>query len=296
MLDIILDTVIDALKILPFLFLAYLLMEYIEHKTTKKSQEAIKKAGRIGPFIGGILGVIPQCGFSVAATNFYAARIISLGTLFAVYLSTSDEMLPIMLSEAVPLQTIASILLVKFAIGVIAGFVIDGVVSIFSKKKEQEGKEEDHAMHIEEMCDHDHCDCEKGGILKSAIKHTLQILMFIVLLSFILNIVIAIIGEETLAGITSNQPILGPILACLIGLIPNCASSVLLTQLWLENMINVSTMIGGLLVNAGVGLLVLFRVNKKVKENFAIVFLLYLIGFISAIGLNAIGLNQWIIR
>lgn len=296
MLDIILDTVIDALKILPFLFLAYLLMEYIEHKTTKKSQEAIKKAGRIGPFIGGILGVIPQCGLSVAATNFYAARIISLGTLFAVYLSTSDEMLPIMLSEAVPLQTIASILLVKFAIGVIAGFIIDGVISLFSRKKEQEGKEEDHAMHIEEMCDHDHCDCEKGGILKSAIKHTLQILMFIVLLSFILNIVIAIIGEETLAGIISNQPILGPILACLIGLIPNCASSVILTQLWLENMINVSTMIGGLLVNAGVGLLVLFRVNKKVKENFAIVFLLYLIGFISAIGLNAIGLNQWIIR
>ena len=231
MLDIILDTVIDALKILPFLFLAYLLMEYIEHKTTKKSQEAIKKAGRIGPFIGGILGVIPQCGFSVAATNFYAARIISLGTLFAVYLSTSDEMLPILLSEAVPLQTIASILLVKFAIGVIAGFIIDGVISLFSKKKEQEGKEEDHAMHIEEMCDHDHCDCEKGDILKSAVKHTLQILLFIVLLSFILNIVIAIIGEETLAGIISNQPILGPILACLIGLIPNCAYSVILTQL-----------------------------------------------------------------
>lgn len=136
MLDVILDTVMDAVKILPFLFLAYLLMEYIEHKTTKKSQKMIQKAGKVGPLIGGLLGVIPQCGFSVAATNFYAARIISLGTLIAVYLSTSDEMLPILLSEAVPITTILAILGIKLGIGIVAGFIIDGVGHFIRKKAE----------------------------------------------------------------------------------------------------------------------------------------------------------------
>ncbi len=289
MLDVILDTVMDAVKILPFLFLAYLLMEYIEHKTTKKSQKMIQKAGKVGPLIGGLLGVIPQCGFSVAATNFYAARIISLGTLIAVYLSTSDEMLPILLSEAVPITTILAILGIKLGIGIVAGFIIDGV-GHFIRKKSGEPLEE--GIHIEEMCDHDHCDCKEEGILKSAIKHTLGILFFLFVISLILNGLIAWIGQETLAGVISNQPILGPILACLIGLIPNCASSVVLTQLWLGDIIPLTTMIGGLLVNAGVGLLVLFRVNKGVKKNIGILVLLYFLGFISTMLLGMSPINQ----
>lgn len=289
MLDVILDTVMDAVKILPFLFLAYLLMEYIEHKTTKKSQKMIQKAGKVGPLIGGLLGVIPQCGFSVAATNFYAARIISLGTLIAVYLSTSDEMLPILLSEAVPITTILAILGIKLGIGIVAGFIIDGV-GHFIRKKSGEPLEE--GIHIEEMCDHDHCDCKEEGILKSAIKHTLGILFFLFVISLILNGLIAWIGQETLAGVISNQPILGPILACLIGLIPNCASSVVLTQLWLGDIIPLTTMIGGLLVNAGVGLLVLFRVNKGLKKNIGILVLLYFLGFVSALLLGLTPINQ----
>lgn len=294
MLDVILDTLIDALKILPFLFLAYLLMEYIEHKTTKKSQEIIQKADKIGPLIGGLLGVIPQCGFSVAATNFYAVRIISLGTLIAVYLSTSDEMLPILLSEAVPVTTILGILAIKLVIGIIAGFIIDGVGHLIHKKKN--GEEVDEEIHIEEMCDHDHCDCKEEGIFKSAVKHTLSILFFIFLVSLILNGLIAWIGEETLASVLYNQPVLGPILACLIGMIPNCASSVVLTKLWLENIIPLSTMIGGLLVNAGVGLLVLFRVNKGVKKNISILALLYFLGFLSAMLLSILPLSQWLVH
>lgn len=289
MLEVILDTVMDAVKILPFLFLAYLLMEYIEHKTTKKSQKMIQKAGKVGPLIGGLLGVIPQCGFSVAATNFYAARIISLGTLIAVYLSTSDEMLPILLSEAVPITTILAILGIKLGIGIVAGFIIDGV-GHFIRKKSGEPLEE--GIHIEEMCDHDHCDCKEEGILKSAIKHTLGILFFLFVISLILNGLIAWIGQETLAGVISNQPILGPILACLIGLIPNCASSVVLTQLWLGDIIPLTTMIGGLLVNAGVGLLVLFRVNKGLKKNIGILVLLYFLGFISTMLLGMLPINQ----
>jgi len=293
MLDVILDTVIDTLKILPFLFLAYLLMEYIEHKTTKKSQEMIQKAGKIGPMIGGLLGVIPQCGFSVAATNFYAVRIISLGTLMAVYLSTSDEMLPILLSEAVPISTILGILGIKLIIGIVAGFIVDGIAHLIHKKKGEKAEEE---MHIEEMCDHDHCDCKEDGILKSAIKHTLSILFFLFLVSLILNGLIGWIGEDALAGMVYHQPILGPVLAGLIGLIPNCASSVVLTQLWLENIISLSTMIGGLLVNAGVGLLVLFRVNKGVKKNIGILVLLYFLGFVSAMLLNLLPIDTWLIH
>lgn len=289
MLDVILDTVMDAVKILPFLFLAYLLMEYIEHKTTKKSQKMIQKAGKVGPLIGGLLGVIPQCGFSVAATNFYAARIISLGTLIAVYLSTSDEMLPILLSEAVPITTILAILGIKLGIGIVAGFIIDGVGHFIRKKS---GEPVEEGIHIEEMCDHDHCDCKEEGILKSAIKHTLGILFFLFVISLILNGLIAWIGQETLAGVISNQPILGPILACLIGLIPNCASSVVLTQLWLGDIIPLTTMIGGLLVNAGVGLLVLFRVNKGLKKNIGILVLLYFLGFVSALLLGLTPINQ----
>lgn len=291
MLDVVIETVIDTLKIIPFLFLAYLVMEYIEHKMTEKSQQVIKKAGKIGPLAGAAVGIVPQCGFSVVATNFYAVRIISLGTLIAVYLSTSDEMLPILISESVPFTTIALILLIKFVIGVFAGFMIDLVIRIMKKRKKED--KEEH-LHIEEMCDHDHCRCDKEGIVKSAIKHTLNIAFFILIVTFLLNVLIFFIGEEQLSGFISGQPILGPLLACLVGLIPNCASSVVLTQLWIENMISLATMIGGLLVNAGVGLLVLFRVNKGVKKNIGIVLLLYMIGFLSAILLNWIPFENWI--
>ncbi len=281
MIDIILDTIIDSVKLLPFLFITYLIMEYIEHKTKEKTKETIKKSGKIGPLVGSILGAFPQCGFSVSATNLYAGRVITLGTLISVYLSTSDEMLPIFISEAVPIDVILKILGIKILIGMVSGFIIDLVLRLTNKDKEEEK--------IVDLCEKDHCHCEKG-IIKSSLKHTLNIFIFILIISLLMHIIIHLIGEETIASIILNKPILGPIIASLIGLIPNCAASVILTQMYLENLISAATMISGLLVGAGVGLAVLFKTNKGIKENLKIVGLLYFIGVISGIILEFIGI------
>ena len=279
MLEVIEETLLDSIKLIPFLFIAYLIMEYIEHKTSQKSRETIKKSGKFGPLIGSFLGIFPQCGFSVVATNFYAGRVITLGTLISVYLTTSDEMIPIMISEAVPLWTILKILFVKLVIGIVAGFIIDFVLRLINKNKKIEEE------NIVDLCEHDHCHCEKG-ILKSSIHHTLSIFVFILIVTFIINTAIYFIGEENISNILLNKPIFGPIVSSLIGLIPNCASSVIITNMYLKNVINVGTMIAGLLVNAGVGIVVLFKTNKKIKENIAIICLLYIVGVISGIVLE----------
>ena len=281
MLEVLEDALIDSIKLLPFLFITYLIMEYIEHKTSDKAKKAIKKSGKFGPAIGAILGIFPQCGFSVSATNLYAARVITLGTLIAVYLSTSDEMLPIFISEAVPAITIIKILGIKLLIGMIAGFIIDFVLRL--KNKEQDEK-------IVDLCEKEHCHCEHG-IVKSALKHTIHIFIFILLITLVINTIIYFIGEDTLANFMQLNPILGPIIAGLIGLIPNCAASVILTQLYLENLITAATMISGLLVGAGVGLAVLFKINKGIKENIKITALLYSIGVISGIMIELIGIS-----
>ena len=281
-LHILEHTVIDTVKLIPFLLIAYLIMEYIEHKTTNKTKEAIKKSGRFGPLIGGILGAFPQCGFSVTATNLYSARIITIGTLFAVYLSTSDEMLPIMLSEGVSGTLILKILGIKILIGIVVGFLIDLILRRKNKKEEKE-------HNIEDICEHAHCHCEEG-IWKSAIKHTINIFIFIFVISLLLNIIIEFVGEERLGGLVLNRPILGALIGGLIGLIPNCASSVLLTQLYLSGVVSLAIMIGGLLVNAGVGILVLFKTNHNQKENIKIVLGLYTVGVISAIILHFVKL------
>lgn len=228
-------------------------------------------------------GIFPQCGFSVSATNLYAARVITLGTLIAVYLSTSDEMLPIFISEAVPFTTILKILGIKLLIGMIAGFMIDLVVRMKNGNKQEKEK-------IIDLCEKDHCHCEHG-IVKSALKHTLNIFVFIIVVTLVINILIYFIGEERIAVFLQYSPILGPIIAGMIGLIPNCAASVILTQLYLENVITSATLISGLLVGAGVGLAVLFKANKGVKENIKIVGLLYGIGVISGIIIQFVGIN-----
>lgn len=284
MIEVLIDTLIDSLKLLPFLFIAYLIMEYIEHKTSSKSKEIIKKSGKFGPAIGGVLGIFPQCGFSAIASNLYAGRIITLGTLIAIFLSTSDEMLPILISEAVPLSVILKILAIKLVIGIIAGFIIDLVIRLTSKNKVEEEK-------IGEICEHEHCHCEEGSILKSSLRHSISIFIYILIITFILNTVIHIVGEETLSNLILNNWLLGPIIAGLVGLIPNCASSVILTQLYLENVITLATMLSGLLVGAGVGLLILFKVNKNVKENTKIVILLYFIGVLAGITMQVIGIK-----
>jgi len=283
MWDAILDSLIDTVKLIPFLLITYIIMEFIEHKTSHKTKDAIKKSGHFGPLIGGILGVVPQCGFSAAASSLYSARIITLGTLIAVFLSTSDEMLPILISEAVDVRIILSILGIKLLIAVVVGFIID----LFFRKRFETSEDEPE---IKDLCEHEHCHCEHG-IFKSALKHTINITLYIFIISLVLNIIIYFIGEDNLAHILNSTPVIGPIIAALVGLIPNCASSVIITQLYLSNVLNFATMIAGLLVNTGVGLLILYRTNKDLKENIKITVLLFAIGVIFGIIFDLIGFN-----
>lgn len=270
MTEIVIDSVIDSIKLLPFLFLTYLFMEWLEHKTGSAARNTIRTAGKLGPVWGGLLGVIPQCGFSAAASSLFAGRVITVGTLIAVYLSTSDEMFPIMISNAVPAATIIKILACKAAIGIISGFVVEYVYTHVLKKQEKE-------MDIHEICEEERCNCEHG-LLSSALTHTLHVFVYIFLISLALNIIIGLVGEETLAGLFTGAPIVGELIAALVGLIPNCASSVVITQLYLEHIIGAGAMMAGLLVNAGVGILILFRLNHDRKQNFRIIGLLYGLG------------------
>ena len=286
MIEIIEETLIDSIKLLPFLFITYLIMEYTEHKMGEKSKKTIQKSGKWGPFFGSILGIFPQCGFSVSATNLYAGRVITLGTLIAVYLSTSDEMLPIFISEAVSPIIILKILGIKLIIGMIAGFIIDVVIHMFRKNKKDDLEE----IEIEHVCKEEDCHCDEKGILKSSVKHTISIFIYIVIITFIINIIVHLVGEDTIASWILNKPILGPVISALIGLIPNCAASVVLTNLYLENVISVGSMIAGLLTGAGVGLMVLFKTNHDWKENLKIVGLLYLIGVISGVVLQLLNI------
>ena len=270
MTEIIIDSVIDSIKLLPFLFLTYLFMEWLEHKTGSAARNTIRIAGKLGPVWGGLLGVIPQCGFSAAASSLFTGCVITVGTLIAVYLSTSDEMFPIMISNAVPAATIIKILACKAAIGIISGFVVEYVYTHVLKKQEKE-------MDIHEICEEERCNCEHG-LLSSALTHTLHVFVYIFLISLALNIIIGLVGEEILAGLFTGAPIVGELIAALVGLIPNCASSVVITQLYLEHIIGTGAMMAGLLVNAGVGILILFRLNHDRKQNFRIIGLLYGLG------------------
>ena len=268
----------DSLKILPFLFITYLVMEVLEKKAGGKINLLLEKAGKAGPIAGGILGVIPQCGMSTVASNLYAGRIISVGTLIAIYLSTSDEMLPIMISRSVESAVIAKVLLFKVVIAIIAGVMVDFIDHKWKKEEHQE-------MKIHDFCEHEHCHCE-DGILKSAIRHTLKIFLFVLIITFMLNMVIEFIGEENLANFILNRPVLGPILAGLIGLLPNCAASVVITQMFLDGLMSFGTMMAGLLVGAGVGTLILLRVNEDKAESLKIIGTLYLVGVLSGVFLN----------
>lgn len=272
MLDIIIDTLLDALKLIPFLFIAFIFIELIEHKFNNKSKEFVRKSGKFGPIIGSLLGIVPQCGFSVAATNLYITRVISLGTLFSIYLSTSDEMLPVMLSQNVPFISIFKLLLIKFVIGVIFGFVID---IIFRNKRF--GK--NYQYHI---CEEEHCDCEHSIIL-SSIKHTFNTIIFIIFITFILNFLFSYISEDVMSKLFLKNSLLGPFLSSLIGLIPNCGSSIMITELYLNNAINLGSCISGLLTGSGIALLVLFKSNRNSKENIFIMTTLYLIGVLCGI-------------
>lgn len=272
MIDALLDTLLDAAKLIPFLYLTYLLLEFIEHRAKEQTEALMKKAGKWGPFLGGALGAVPQCGFSASMSNLYAENIISMGTLVAVFLSTSDEMLPIMISGIssgdIRAWSVVKILLVKILLGVVVGFIVDGVARLCSKKEKN--------IDIESLCHDDHCGCEEGNIFLSALIHTLKILAFILVVSFALNTVIYFIGEDALGNFISSLPVVvGPLATALVGLVPNCASSIVITQLYMSGVISAGSMLAGLLSGSGIGLLILFRVNKNMKSNFAVLGIVY---------------------
>lgn len=279
MKEVILDTIIDSLKLIPFLLVAFLIIELLEHKLNNKTKHIITKSKKVGPIIGSLLGVIPQCGFSVMATNLYITRIITLGTLISIYLSTSDEMLIIMISEKVEISLILKILLIKIFFGIVYGLIIDKIIN--KKKKDKETNYE--------LCDEEHCDCNHS-ILLSAIKHTLHITLFIFIITLIINTIFTLLGDNYLSKILLNNSTLSSFITSLIGLIPNCAASVILTELYLNSTISLGALIGGLLTSSGSSLLVLIKNNKNQKENLSIILLLYALGVLSGIIIELISL------
>lgn len=370
-IDAFMDALIDTLKLIPFLFVTYMAMEYLEHKTEKSTTQMLEKAGRFGPFIGGAAGMLPQCGFSAAASSLFAGGVISVGTLIAVFLSTSDEMLPIFISEQVAPKTIISIMVTKMVLGIISGFALD----IFMHHGKHTPVPE---KHIHDLCEHDHCDCDddedetetghdgeenhdeqhllsqqekvhgdhihaegtehdrhehdaehdaehaaghlhmdghrdshkepeadhhdshhthdehehhhehhghhhhhKGGIygiIHPAFHHTFQITVFIFLITFVITLLVEGIGKDAIGTFLSGKPVVGVFLAGIVGLIPNCAASVSITELYLMGILSAGQMMSGLMVGAGVGLLVLFRTNYHPNENLRIAVILYTIG------------------
>lgn len=261
-------TFFDSIPMLPILYLTYLCMELIEHRAGRKMQLFLAKAHRTGPLLGSLLGIIPQCGFSGAISSLYVGGVVTLGTLLAVFLSTSDEMLPIMISSGVNRSLIFQILAAKFCFGLLAGFVID---ILFPKK----------TKHIHDLCEQEHCSCEKHNIWIASAIHSLQIYLIIFLVMFLLELIFELGGANILSSLLPNIPVVSELIAALIGLIPSCSSSVLLTQLYLEGeLLHIGPLMSGLFANAGIGLLVLLRLNKNKKENLMILLLLYVISVI----------------
>ncbi len=280
LLEIILDALVDTLKIVPFLFLVYLLIEYTEHRHSEKLVSALQKLGPLGSLGGALLGSVPQCGFSAAASNLYAGRMISLGTLAAVFISTSDEAIPMLIANPKSAGVIWKLILIKILIATLVGVIADALLKL---KKHKSDVEPD----FEELCEG--CDCEHHHIAVSALIHTVQISLFIFAVSLLLGIAMHFIGTKAVSEFMLSGSFFQPFVTALFGFIPNCASSVVITELYLQGVISFGSCISGLCTGAGVGLLVLFRSNRHhMKQNFAIMGIMYASAVISGIIINII--------
>ncbi len=256
MLDAVLDALMDTIKLLPILFFTYLLMEYLEHHAGSKLALALSRWKKAGPLLGAGLGLIPQCGFSGAVASLYAGGAVTMGTLLAVFLATSDEMLPILISAQIPVSTVALILGIKLAAGCLVGCLVD----LLHRSRQ--------TLQIHDLCEAAHCSCE-DGILRSALRHTLQIILLILAVNLALNVLFSALPRESI-GAVWRIPVLGELAAGALGLLPNCAASVMISQFYVQGVMPAGPMLAGLMVNAGVGLLILFRVNRSRKESLKI--------------------------
>ena len=348
LIDILLDAGKDTLSLVPFLLVTYLALETLEHVAGDRVNGAIKRAGAAGPVVGSLLGMVPQCGFSAMAATLYAGRVVTLGTLVAVFLSTSDEMLPLLLAEQVPVQTMAMLLASKALIALVTGFIVDAAVRGLRRNVRAHAAirrtvlgtaansahvncaHDDHtggdiidevaeagvsADHIHELCERDHCGCDEDedehghghghehghehghshegapllSIIRSAISHTVQVSVFIFLVTLILVAVLETFGESTIEQFLRGNETLAVLGSALVGLIPNCSASVVITQLYLESALQLAPMLAGTLISAGVGYLVLFRTNRSARENALFLVMMYVIGAGWGLVLSACG-------
>ena len=281
MKELLLDSVIDCLKLLPFLYLSYLVVEFAEHRMSSRTKQMIYRAGKAGPVLGALIGIIPQCGFAAAAAGLFAGGMVSPGTLLAVFLSTSDEMLPIMVSEGIAFSVIAKILAVKVVTAVAAGLAVDLIVEkIFGYRNQM--PEHPH------MCEHEHCGCGQHGIWYSALNHTVRTAGFLFLISLAIGLLMEWFDADGISRGFAGVAGVEAALAGLVGMIPNCAASVLVTQLFLEGILSSGALFSGLLCGAGTGLLVLYRENDSRKMNLALTAALYVCGTVGGMVAGAL--------
>lgn len=280
--DVLLDALVDSLKMLPFLFAAYLLIEYIERKKSASIERALAKGGRWGFVPGALLGLLPQCGFSAMAADFYGSGVITLGTLMAVFISTSDEAVLILLAHPSAYWQMFLLSGIKLVYALLVGFLLDFVIPV---PKAMRGG---YAGKASEVDCHEHE--EEDGIFKSALKHTASIFAYVVAFTFLFGLVVAFVGEARITAFLGGLGYIQPLVAALLGLVPNCAASILLTQLMINGTISFGSALAGLTANAGVGLTVLFKANRNKKQCLFIVGMLYVLGAALGVVLHLLGL------
>ena len=312
LVDVIADSVLDTLELVPFLFVTYLAMETLEHSTEGRMQGLVARAGHAGPIVGGLLGAVPQCGFSAMAATLYSGGVVTAGTLVAVILSTSDEMVPVFLAHQEPAGRLLSIMLLKVVVGIVVGLLLDAVLHAVRHVGNPQ-------PHIHDLCERAHCRCEDDeagsdaspesdadghgeaerghhhghghwAIVRSAAIHTVQVTGFILLVTFLFGLLIEVMGEDALAQLLGSHPVRATFLAALVGLIPNCGASVAITELYLDGVLGAGPMVAGLLASGGVGLLVLFRTNNNVRQNIAIMAFVYVVGVVVGLIVAASGI------
>lgn len=324
LVDVLTDSVMDTLKLIPFLFLTYLAMEALEHSASHHVRAAVEKSGKAGPVVGSLLGALPQCGFSAMAATLYAGRVVTAGTLVAVILSTSDEMIPVFVAHQESPARLFSILALKVLVGIVAGLLVDVALRVLHRTG-------DGHAHIHELCERAHCHCEEAddeeglaegesvdacgdachghdhghghehhhdhhhghgpwAIVRSALVHTAQVTVFIFLVTLVFGLLIEGVGEDAIGALLADHPVRATFIAALVGLIPNCGASVALTELFLDGTLAAGPMVAGLLVSGGVGLLVLWRTNADLRQNAAVTGVVYVVGVAVGLLVGATGM------